>query len=593
MLTLQDFSVVSTWVSKVKDENELIKVSDAFCFFSLDRILDLQDDEIADSITDSSYLQSQGESGGFDRGIDAVYIEDEGRITVHLFNCKYTEKYNIARDGNFPSGEIDKISGYLHALMTQEYSTIDSSNSALKDKTYEIWNIFQKKTPNFVLHICANYSNGLQHDERIRLEQVVGRYSNFEIKYHLINEFVVMITGQKRQQIDAQFRANGKELFEKSDGDIRALIINIKANELVRMIMANDQVRQSLDADDYSLLYKDGIAEDAFYDNVRVYKTQKSQINKSIVKTAKSDDRNRFFYYNNGITITCKSFIYPKNVAFPIVILEGIQIVNGSQTLHALYEVAQSNPEVLADVELLCRIYELKDPSYSSRIAEYTNSQNPVTTRDIRSIDAIQEKLDSEFFAKGYFYERKKDQYIDKPKKQRLDANKVGQILMAFYNSMPSEAKNDKKIVFGEKYDMVFSDDINCEKVLLAYNLYLKIENMKKKYKKDLETMDSKLAETKAHLLYSTYYVLYTLSKIAKIHNKELKPSNELIIFDYYDIAVALIEKAVAKDKRLIIKKEKFSYGVFFKSTRLKGYIDEYISKLGTDLTIERIRNMR
>ena len=46
----------------------------------------------------------------------------------------------------------------------------------------------------------------------------------------------------------------------------------------------------------------------------------------------------RFFYYNNGITVTCSHFEYPKQVRNPIINLENLQIVNGSQTIHALFE---------------------------------------------------------------------------------------------------------------------------------------------------------------------------------------------------------------------------------------------------------------
>lgn len=110
-------------------------MADAFYFIAINQIIDLQDDEIMDSITDTSFLTSQGIAKGHDRGIDAIYIEDEKEIPiVHLFNCKYTEKFEIAKNSNYPSGEIDKIGDYFRILMNKDYETINCSNKALKEK---------------------------------------------------------------------------------------------------------------------------------------------------------------------------------------------------------------------------------------------------------------------------------------------------------------------------------------------------------------------------------------------------------------------------------------------------------------------------
>jgi len=88
----------------------------------------------------------------------------------------------------------------------------------------------------------------------------------------------------------------------------------------------------------YSVLKEYPVLEDAFEDNVRIYLKQRSKINRNIKETALSDDAYRFFYYNNGITITCSHFEYPKRVRNPIIELENLQIVNGSQTIHALHD---------------------------------------------------------------------------------------------------------------------------------------------------------------------------------------------------------------------------------------------------------------
>jgi hypothetical protein len=70
--SLQDFSLIRTYVDKFRSDNSLQTASLGFSFFILDLILNLQTDEIEDSLTDSFYLQSKSRDSGHDRGIDAI-----------------------------------------------------------------------------------------------------------------------------------------------------------------------------------------------------------------------------------------------------------------------------------------------------------------------------------------------------------------------------------------------------------------------------------------------------------------------------------------------------------------------------------------
>ena len=114
--SLQDFSVVSNHVKEFTSDYNLSGDSLGFMFFVLDLVLGLQDDEIEDAITDTSYLRHTNKESGHDRGLDAVYIDySEKPAVVHLFNMKYTDELKkTAR--NFPSSEIDKILGRVKLI---------------------------------------------------------------------------------------------------------------------------------------------------------------------------------------------------------------------------------------------------------------------------------------------------------------------------------------------------------------------------------------------------------------------------------------------------------------------------------------------
>lgn len=570
--SLQDFSLVNSFVEKINNDNNLNSSSNAFYFFVMDCLFNLQDDEIEESITDNFYLRSQNKESGHDRGIDIIYIDDsDTKAHVHIFNFKYTNKFDNTKK-HFPSSEIDKILNYINLVIQQDEDLVNHVNPSLKNKTEEIWEIFKSQNPEFTIHLCSNHYHGLESNEKRRLELELGKYSNFTVVEHTITEWVKLITKSGKKNINAKIRVIDKNYFEKSFGDIRALIAHFDAKDLVRMIMNDDEVRDKADFENFEQLVHYEILEDAFEDNVRVYLKQRTKINRNIKETALSDENHRFFYYNNGITITCDKFSYPSRRA-PIVEIENLQIVNGSQTLHALFDAFKEDPDCLEDIDLLVRIYETENDQLTTRIAEYTNSQNPVKSRDIRAIDFMQVKLESELLSKGFYYERKKNQYSSKPRKDRIDAEKAGQVLMAFYNDMPSEAKNKKSIIFSDKYDEVFNDSIDASRLLLPYLLYEKIENEKNEWK-SINAL--KKIPDKPYLSYATYYILYIFNKV--MHFESIINDEESVedVWRYYPFALEIIEKVIAKE-RSVQGKKNISLVSLFKYGKPKKHIEDII----------------
>jgi len=228
----------------------------------------------------------------------------------------------------------------------------------------------------------------------------------------------------------------------------------------------------------------------------------------------------------------------------------------------------KEKPEQLKSVELLCRIYETKDTNLSSRIAECTNSQSPVKTRDIRSIDLVQIKLEKEFSALGRFYERKKDQFANQPKAERIDAEKCGQVALAFYEEMPLEAKNKKGLIFGDKYDDIFSDETTAAKILLPYSLFEFIEREKEKRAKGRSTW----------LRYASYHILYAIRLLAIQKRVEVEYINIDKILKFYDRArraVGVARDAYRKDAKR--KKREYADVLFFKSRAAKRNLEKII----------------
>ena len=205
----------------------------------------------------------------------------------------------------------------------------------------------------------------------------------------------------------------------------------------------------------------------------------------------------------------------------------------------------------------MCRIYETKDRELSSRIAERTNSQIPVNTRDIHSIDVEQINLEREFEALGFFYERKRAQFEHKPIHLRVDAEKCGQVYLAFYEEMPLEAKNRKGLIFGSKYDTIFSSTTTAEKLLLPLRLF--------------DTIEAERAKTatgkRAWLNYASYHILFALKLLAEKKNIELVLKNLAAIRKLYSAAVRLVRTARNAERKRV---SEFADVLYFKQNKAK-----------------------
>jgi len=270
------------------------------------------------------------------------------------------------------------------------------------------------------------------------------------------------------------------------------------------------------------------------------------------------DETNKFFFFNNGVTITCERLLYQGKNA-PLIELSGVQVVNGSQTIHSLKDAFDENSEHFDEISLLCRIYETNDFEFKSKIAEYTNNQNPVNNRDVRSIDIVQIKLQEALLLKGFFYERKRNQFESEQKDLRIDSEKFGQSFLAYKLNKPAEAKNKKGTVFSIEYNNIFNESITPDIVLEVFNLYNSVEGKKLALKSE-----------KPFLAHATYYIMYFISLLNKVSKKKN-------LISHYDNAVMYLEHIRTQEKDKL--GDDYLDGVFFKSNAPKKYLSE-IEKL-------------
>jgi len=518
----------------------------AFPILMVATLLNISDEEAEDSITD----------GSMDRGVDAIYVDDrEGRNAIHIFQFKYASTFENTKK-NFPSGEIDKLVSFFDDLLDLNKDLEKTCNPLLWNKIKEIWALLEKATPSIEFHFCGNTLE-MQEGERERADKALGKYKYINVHHHGLSSIINLFVQGKNEKVDDQIQLVDKDYFDRTDGSIRGLICTVEASEVVRLITNPNN--------------SDEVREGIFNDNVRVYLSRTNKINRKIIEAALSDNSPLFWYLNNGITITCDSFSYMKGKRAPLVELKNIQIVNGGQTSNALFEASLKSNNSLEDVLILVRIIETKSQPVSLAIAESTNSQTPIKSRDLRSNDEIQKKLAEAFEGMGLAYERKNGQHLDKEKNIRIDALSAGQAHLAFNLELPEVAKKDRGRIFSDLYETVFTDELTADDLLAAIKVLSVIEAKKKSLQSAIKK-DSPFNASEMFLIDGAYHALFAVGQLCEVRGINRADYQEAM--KLAPAAIKYVNDVVEKAK---LDDEAFSFNRFFKEAKTKTKIASYI----------------
>ena len=205
-----------------------------------------------------------------------------------------------------------------------------------------------------------------------------------------------------------------------------------------------------------------------FEKNVRLFLGVKKEVNKRIIETITGPQSNWFAYMNNGVSITA-DFVQvnpPPRGKTMSVILDNMQIINGCQTVNALYH-AKYDPSLKDKFQgnsyVLVRIYHIDaaNPEFLEALIIATNSQNAIRAEDLVSADPPQIALEEVFREMGVWYQRKQGGRGSPKHWLELTKESAAMAFMAVYwEAFTSRLRNaaSRREVFrrGEEYDRIF-----------------------------------------------------------------------------------------------------------------------------------------
>ncbi len=433
------------------DEEKLRSLS--FIYLCVETVLELDTDSAFDCLTE----------GGGDFGVDAMHLSEEydGEFTVTLFQGKYSR--NLEGGSHFPESGINALTNAIRHLFDPA-ADLKHINDRLKARIEEARSLIRDGYIPQIRSLVCN--NGLSWNQAG--QEAINRagFGNQVLWEHVNHDRLVSII-QSSRPVNDTLQLTGQAIVEDMDFS-RVLVGRIAVQELSNLIEKHGE----------RLLER----------NIRRYLgLQGNRVNKAIQNTLQGPDSSNFYFYNNGITLTCDKFSYNalQSGHFQVRI-ENLQIINGGQTCLTIYRTLK-NPTLFSltsQAYVLIRLYQL--PSDNEELIQHityaTNSQNPVELRDLKANDERQKRLETDIGQLGYVYRSKR---TDSGSKNDITSGVAAEALLAVWRHAPHQAKFFTREHFGKLYETIFSQDLNGAQVVSAVLLYRIAENRRRRPEAD------------------------------------------------------------------------------------------------------------
>lgn len=193
------------------------------------------------------------------------------------------------------------------------------------------------------------------------------------------------------------------------------------------------------------------------------------------------------------------------------------------RTIHNFHKLDKENiVDYLSGSQILVRIFKTtNDKVLNNKIAEYTNSQNSISSVDLKSLRPEQIGLEQYLAEHEIAYSRKTGDTgltDDKEYKYQISMERFGQILYSL-NGNPHKASSRKKQIFDKYYDEVFGEEsLNIDKSPTQVKKYFEIKSLYETKKAEYHVTDQKI-----------FYILYLQANTSKTDGELIAIFEKLI----------------------------------------------------------------
>lgn len=426
---LEGFSenIVESIIEYAESAKNEVEKGNNFLHWVLTRVFEATEDDASDAIID----------GANDLGIDAYLPVDFSENRIRLFQSKYGTSHSIEA--------ITKFKEDVRRLLERDISKMRPELAHL------VTNIREK---NLKIECCY------VTDQKVEFEDETMEIVD-------IDEIIQRLWDRIKKPAAGKKSSIKLEKMLRHDNTILGIL---KLRELTQFVTKNR---------DY-----------VFESNIRQWIQFKTTVNKGLRETLQNNPE-KFFYYNNGITIVVSDFEENKENEL---LLHAPQIVNGAQTSNAILDHAKRTRNMEGCMTVT--IIKADDEQDQNNITKYRNSQNAVRGKDLVSLMDFHKSIKSQLKNLGYFYEIQAGSFDSKTKSHQAEyvgdssynnylpekhkkvivAKDAIQALVAGVEQRPTEAYSSPAqfLPRGSKYDDVFNENLKDDYRILLYPYLVK-----------------------------------------------------------------------------------------------------------------------
>ncbi len=369
-------------------------------------------------VTESEERAAEAIIGGAgDKSLDAILVDDSSRA-VFLVQGKNRKTLNGKPESRSDIVAFADLSARVHAKDDGEFeSYVADMDAAVAERL----RIARRKIQN------DNYRSWLYFVTTGKVGPVVRK--DVQQQVHRVGDRtrIEVIDGKRAMLLFRDYLDGVAPPIPTLDLEMETGS-GVTVNGVSQRYDQNTQVESwvfSMRGDAVAALYeKAGLR--LFARNIRGFMGTHTPVNQGMAATLKSEPE-RFFYYNNGITILCDEAQRKSSQGRDILQVGNPQVINGQQTTRtlALSPLQASKASVLVKVIRVPRDPEGDATAFEglvSRIVAGTNWQNAITPSDLMSNDRRQIELERALRKIGYLYLRKRQ-----TKQEALKASGRGQ----------------------------------------------------------------------------------------------------------------------------------------------------------------------
>jgi hypothetical protein len=352
-------------------------------------------------------------SGMPEHQIDAYALIDSEKTQekhLHLFQFKL---HNDTKHTISPK-ELDSFATTMNNVFVHpELMDAENLENPVLKEIYDKVQLFinSRKGRKVMIHChFINNAIGVNNSNIKAIEAVSNRFltdkqhHNFKLQAYGLKD-ILELAKYGKISVDTEvleFEIDGSQAYRLEDNSSKSGI-GLPKKVFVGICNVNEFINLQ-DKYHHNQLYAE---------NIRLYLGDRASVNKDIIKTITSEESIWFPYMNNGISIICEKFDIGniKNGKKLPITLSDMQIINGCQTVNALYSARygdQTKDDFRAS-NVFVKIYQIgsDQADFKMNVIRATNNQNAVKTYSLLANDPIQISIGENLAIFDYVYDRK------------------------------------------------------------------------------------------------------------------------------------------------------------------------------------------